>query len=259
MEQKFHTASTGTQAIDRAAQLLVLVLESEEPVGAGRLAESLELPKSTTSRLLAALARHGLVRRDGARGKLRPGPVLVRYAQRATVQRNLVELAAEPMHALSEASAETINLAVPSPLGIEHLAQIESPHVLAAGQWVGRRAGYHCSAVGKVFLAFGAATLPPEPLQRVAPRTIVDRDQLARELERIRRRGWASAVDELEPGLAAIAAPVLGPGVDAIAALAVTGPGFRLARREREALAPLLVAQARAVSERLGYEVEGAA
>lgn len=153
MEQQFHIASPGTQAIDRAAQLLVLVLESEEPVGAGQLAESLELPKSTTSRLLAALARHGLVRRDGARGKLRPGPVLVRYAQSATVQRNLVELADEPMQALAEASAETINLAVPSSLGIEHLAQVDSPHVLAAGQWVGRRAGYHCSAVGKVFLA----------------------------------------------------------------------------------------------------------
>jgi IclR family transcriptional regulator, acetate operon repressor len=258
MEQQFHIVGQGTQAVDRAAQLLVLVLESEEAVGVSELAEATGLPKSTASRLLTALERHGLTQRDGARGKLRAGPVLQRYAQSAAAQRNLVELATEPMEALSKASGETINLAVPAPLGVEHLAQIESPRVVAAGQWVGRHVGYHCSAVGKVFLAFDAVE-PTASLERVAPRTIVDRDELDRELDRVRRRGWASAVDELEAGLAAIAAPVRGPGGDAVAALAVTGPSFRLTRSRRESLASLLVEQAHLLSRRLGYSEEGAA
>ena len=57
----------GSQAVDRAAQLLVRVVESARPLGVGELAETTKLPKSTTSRLLAALQRQGLLQRDGDR------------------------------------------------------------------------------------------------------------------------------------------------------------------------------------------------
>src|SRR5438876_398389 len=74
---------TGTQAIDRAAQLLVRVVEAARPVAVGELANSAGLPKSTTSRLVGALERQGLVQRIGGdRGRLRPGPVLQRFAHR---------------------------------------------------------------------------------------------------------------------------------------------------------------------------------
>ena len=63
VERKFHNmgvAATGTQAIDRAAALLVRVVESTRPVPVGELAVAAGLPKSTTSRLLGALERQGL-------------------------------------------------------------------------------------------------------------------------------------------------------------------------------------------------------
>ena len=84
-------SQTGTQAIDRAAQLLVRVVESGRPLGVGELADGAGPPKSTTSRLVAALERQGLVQRVA--GGLRPGPVLLRYAQRGVGDANLVELA----------------------------------------------------------------------------------------------------------------------------------------------------------------------
>ena len=105
---------TGTQAIDRAAQLLVRVVESAEPQTVGELAERSGLPKSTTSRLVAALERQGLVQRIEDRGRLRPGPVLLRYANRDTAA-TLVELAAPSLRRLADVSGETINLAVPGP------------------------------------------------------------------------------------------------------------------------------------------------
>ena len=64
---------TGTQSIDRAAQLLVMVVESDEPVSIGELADRAELPKSTVSRLVSALERQSLVQRASSRGPLRPG------------------------------------------------------------------------------------------------------------------------------------------------------------------------------------------
>lgn len=262
VEQEFQTVDqrdppTGTQAIDRAAQLLTLVLDSDEPLGVGDLAQAAELPKSTASRLVSSLERHGLVRRNGARGKVQAGPAILRFAHRGVVDRNLVELAQEPLEALSAASGETVNLAIPGSRGVEHLAQVDSIHFLGTGQWVGRTVDYHTTAVGKVLVAFGAAELPGGRLARTAPATIVDRARLEAEFERIRAERFASAVDELEPGLTAIAAPVHGPTGDVIAALSVSGPTLRLTPERVAELKPVLTKEAAALGAALGHRDKG--
>jgi IclR family transcriptional regulator, acetate operon repressor len=262
VEQEFQTvdrreAPQGTQAIDRAAQLLTLVLDSDEPLGVGDLALAAELPKSTASRLLSSLERHGLVRRNGARGKVQAGPAIMRYAHRGVIDRNVVELAQAPLDTLAERSGETVNLAVPGARGVEHLAQVESRHFLGTGQWVGRTVDYHTTAVGKVLVAYGAAELPPGRLRRVAPGTVVDRAALEAEFERVREDAFATAIDELEPGLTALAAPVHGPTGDVIAALSISGPTLRLTPARVAELRPVLTKEACALSARLGHGEEG--
>ena len=262
VEQEFQKvdrtdAPQGTQAIDRAAQLLMLVLDSDVPLGVGDLALAAELPKSTASRLISSLERHGLVRRNGARGKVQAGPAILRFAHRGVVDRNLVELAQAPLDTLAERSGETVNLAVPGIRGVEHLAQVESIHFLGTGQWVGRTVDYHTTAVGKVLVAYGAAELPAGRLRRLAPATIVDRTVLEAEFERIREEAFATAIDELEPGLTALAAPVHGPTGDVIAALAVSGPTLRLLPERIAELKPVLTREAAALSERLGHRDKG--
>jgi DNA-binding IclR family transcriptional regulator len=167
MEPLFHIVDamaqdtpTGTQSIDRAAQLLVHVVESAQPLAVGELAETTGLPKSTTSRLLGALERQGLLQRVDGRGRLRPGPVLLRFAQRDVPEANLVELSAPALRRLAEESGETINLGVPAPNGVDHLAQRDSRHFVGGTNWVGRRVPHTTSANGKVFLAHGAAPPP---------------------------------------------------------------------------------------------------
>src|SRR5437763_4692918 len=171
-------AETGTQAIDRAAELLVSVVESPRPLAVGELATSSGLPKSTTSRLVGALERKGLVQRAGARRVL-PGPVLLRFAHR-DAGASLVDLAVPALKALAALSGETVNLGVPTPLGVEHLAQEDSRHFVGGTNWVGRRVPYESSANGKVLKAF--ATAGPDGTA-------------------MRARGYATAVDELERGL----------------------------------------------------------
>src|SRR5436305_1461781 len=153
----------------------------------GELADSTGLPKSTTSRLLGALERQGLLQRVDGRGRLRPGPVLLRFAQRDVPETNLVDLSTPALRRLAEASGETINLGVATALGVDHLAQRDSRHFVGATNWVGRRVPHDVSANGKVFLAYGV--IPPPPG--------FDESQLAP----IRERGYAVAVDELERGL----------------------------------------------------------
>jgi IclR family transcriptional regulator, acetate operon repressor len=245
------TPKPGTQSIERAAQLLVHVVENLEPTSVGVLAEGTGLPKSTTSRLVRALERQGLVQRAGTRGGIRPGPVLLRFAQRAVPDANLVELADEALRQLAEDSGETINLAVPTPLGVDQLVQVDSRHFIGSTNWVGRRLPYHCTANGKVFLAFGAAPMTDE-LERVTERTITTPEKLGRELTAIRAQGYATAIDELELGLSAVAAPVHGADREVVAALSVSGPTIRLTRRRIARLVPALLEQARRLSTRLG-------
>src|SRR5262245_23409251 len=171
VEREFHHMRNGTQAVDRAAQLLVHVLETREPLTLGRLSEQNGLPKSTTSRLVGALERSGLVQRDGAGGRLRPGAVLVQYARRETGEAELVDLAADGLDRLARESGETVNLGVPATGAVELVAQRDSRYLLGSTNWVGRRVPAHGSALGKVFFAFGALPLPAEPFERIADNT----------------------------------------------------------------------------------------
>jgi IclR family transcriptional regulator, acetate operon repressor len=256
VEQEFQP-SPGTQTIDRGAQLLALVLESEAPRALSDLAADAGLPKSTTSRLLGALERNGLVEQEGLRGAFRAGPVLARYAGRGISARRLIELSERPMAALAEATGETINVAVAGPGGVEHLAQVDSRHYLGTSHWVGRSVPYHCSANGKVLLAFGAAGASAGPLEALTSRTITEAALFSAQLETIRREGYATAVDELELGLSAVAAPVLDESGRAVAALSVSGPTLRLSPRRVAELRPIVIKQARALAAQLGHDSEG--
>jgi IclR family acetate operon transcriptional repressor len=243
----------GTQSIDRALQLLVHVLESPEPESVGSLGLRTGLPKSTTSRLVRALERQGLVERDGARGGVRPGPALARFTRRRDGDADLVALAADTLRGLAERSGETVNLAVPGRNGVDHLAQQDSRHFIGGTNWIGRTAPLHCTANGKVLLAFGAVRLPAGPLERLTPQTIVDPVALERELAAVRARGYATTLEELEPGLVAVAVPVSGPDGVVFAALSVSGPTIRLTPARLDEIGALLIQHAAGLSARLGH------
>ena len=253
---------TGTQAIDRAAQLLVLVVERDEPSSVSELALAAGLPKSTVSRAVSALERQGLVQRSTARGAVRPGPVLLRLARRGVGEADIVELCKPALQRLGERTGETVDLAVPVPGGREqYLAQVDSRHFLGTTNWVGRRLPHHCTAVGKVLIAFGAARLARGPLPRLTPDTITDRSTLEAQLDTVRACGYASAIGELEPGLVALAAPVLGADGRALAAISISGPAIRMGPERIEEFAAMATEETTALSERLGHRPpkEGAA
>jgi IclR family transcriptional regulator, acetate operon repressor len=249
------TSPNGTQAIDRAAQLLTQVVHCAEPVTFAELTAASGLAKSTTSRLMMALERHQLVRRDGD-GRFWPGELFVRYAWRGTAETDLVAVAQPFLDRLGEQTGETINLSVVSSGAmVEQLAQVDSQFMIGGTNWVGLAVPLHCSASGKVLLAFGAAELPPGRLKRRTTRTVTTRAALLTELAVIRGRGYAVTDQELEPGLVAVAAPVFADGhaAAAAAAISVSGPATRLHGSQIPATAARCGAAARALSEALGW------
>ena len=137
-----------------------------------------------------------------------------------------------------------MNVAVAGPAGVEHLAQRDSRFFLGSSNWIGRPVPFHAAANGKVFLAFGAAKLPAGTLQQFTGHTVVERSAIEAELAAIRARGWASAVEELEPGLLAVAAAVRDGHGDVIAALSVSAPTVRLPAERLATLGPQVAAVA---------------
>jgi IclR family acetate operon transcriptional repressor len=238
----------GSQAIDRAARILVRLVESDDAVTLSGVVEETRLPKTTAARLLRALERNGLAqRRQG--GGFRPGPVLVEYARRDAAVGDLATLAHPFLERLGASTGETANIGIPTPTGVARLAQVDSDHPLGAGNWVGRRIPIHASSMGKVFMAFGAAQPPFGRLARLGPRSITSMDELLVELENVRHVGFATTWEELDTGLCSTAAPVRGARGSVIAAISVSAPTVRTTHERLHAVSEQVVREASALSE----------
>jgi len=238
------TSSGGTQAVDRAAALVDLVVRADEPLTFTELCDETGLARSTTSRLLAALERTDLIERDG--GGYVAGPLFALHAAVHDPWPQVARLARPVLEAVGERTGETVHLGIARGESVVHVAQVESTYLLSARDWNLVDVPAHCSSLGKVLYAFGCLPLPSGRPERRTDRTVATRDALAAQLEQIRRTRLATTVDELETGLSAIAAPVEGrDGV--IAALGVSGPTARLQDRF-DHFGRLLLEQADALS-----------
>jgi IclR family acetate operon transcriptional repressor len=243
--------ANGTQAIDRAAELLALIVHAEDPRTFSDLVDETELARSTASRVLNALERHQLIERDQD-GAFAPGPLFAVYAARHD-QIEAVARAAEPVMArVNEQTGETVNLGIPHGIGaVVQVAQVDSTYLLGAVNWVGIDVPAHCSAMGKVMYAYGALDLPDGPLERRTDETVTDVATLRRQCATIRRRGYALTRGELEEGLSGIAAPVRFSDGNTRAAIGISGPDFRLDESATD-LGDLLVAESERLSRLLG-------
>jgi DNA-binding IclR family transcriptional regulator len=181
---------------------------------------------------------------------------ILRLAGATTARLDVVQEARAICRKLAAATGETVNISVLSDRSALYLDQVAGASSLQPHNWVGQHIPLHATSNGKVLLSGlspeeVAATVPGLPA--LTDRTITDLDQLQAEIDEVRVRGYAQAVDELEVGLTAIAAPIRNAHGDVIAALSVSGPSFRLDRERIEEVVPLLLEAAREVSHRLGW------
>ena len=223
-------ASSGTQALDRAVQLVSSVVQADEPVSFADLQESSGLAKSTTSRMLAALERGGLLERDDSGGYV-AGSLFWLYAARHDPWEELVRLARPVMEQVGEDTQESVHLSVLRGEKVVQVAQVDSRYLLGTRDWTEIDVPAHTSALGKVFLAWGALPVPDARLEKLTRATIASKSRLDRDCATTRGRGYATTVDELEDGLTGIAAPVRGVRGDVVAAIGISGPTSRLSVR----------------------------
>jgi DNA-binding IclR family transcriptional regulator len=225
--------SGGTQALDRAVQLVSAVVDAPEPLSFAELQEASGLAKSTTSRMLAALERGGLLERDDSGGYV-AGSLFWLYTSRHDPWEQLVRLARPAMESVGDDTQETVHLSVLRGDQVVQVAQVDSQYLLGTRDWTQIDVPAHTSALGKVFLAWGGLRLPEARLVGLTPHTLTTAAALDRDGAETRKRGYAVTVDELEEGLTGIAVPVRGPRGDLVAALGISGPTSRLDGRVAE-------------------------
>jgi IclR family acetate operon transcriptional repressor len=221
--------------------LIEVLAEHPDGLGVNELARRIGVNASTASRLLATIEQHGLVERPPG-GRYRLGLKLVALADRVLAGFDVRERARPWLAWLAEQTGETATVSVPGGGEAITIDFVPAASSVVSMARVGRPSVPHATAAGKVMLAFGSgvAALGEGPLTAYTERTIVARDRLAQELERVRSEGLAEAVGEREPDLNALAAPVFDRTHDLAAIVGVQGPASRMTQaRRRELHAPL--------------------
>jgi DNA-binding IclR family transcriptional regulator len=174
-----------------------------------------------------------------------------------TGESDLRSVARPVCEGLAGALGETVTLDVLVAGEIVPIEQATGSTSVVSVNWLGRRTPAHCTASGKVILAFGPEAvrkrLLGRPLERSTGHTITDPAELEAQFEAARGDGFARTYEELELGLDAIAAPVYGAGGEVVAAVDVSGPAHRLRAEGRPELVRLTLDAAADLSRRLGY------
>ena len=244
-------------SVANAIRLTKTFSEQDAEMGISALASRLGLAKSTVHRLATTLVEYDILEQNRESGKYRLGLALFELGTLVRRKMDAASGSQEQIHALADATGETVQLAILDHLSVLYIRIRESRQAVRMSSGLGSRAPAHCTGVGKALLAFQ----PPEVVQQVidnglkryTEHTITDAGALKEELAAIRSRGYAIDDEEIEVGLRCVAAPIRDHSGHVTAAISVAAPVQRMSKKNVQATIPSVVAAAEAISRRLGY------
>ena len=243
----------------KALRLLECIANTHEPTALADLSRALKLPKPTTYRLAKVLEGVGFVRKDPLTLRYRVGPAFeevalsgLRHSAAHGTRRML-------MHGLAERLGVRVNLVVLKAGNLSFVQWVESTAPLRVDITGDTPMPVHCSASGKLLLAFGPIELREgvfrsSPFRSYTKNTITNAHALGRELERIRRRGYSMDDQELLPGVNCLAVPVHNRVGHTVAGLAVMAPVASHPLEKLRRCLPDVSACAARISAELGSE-----
>ena len=244
--------SYNVRAVERAVQVLLAFDDEHAEQGVSDIAQTTGLPKATAHRIMMTLFNTGFLERMADGEKFRLGLPLVGLGLGA-LRRLDVRRAARPyMQRLVDDLQEICTLGVFDRGQVLYVEVVHSPHSLTIAARVGRHLAAHCTASGKVLLAFLPAEVAESvlrsSLEAYTEKTITSPERLREELEAVRQRGYAIADEELEVGVWAISAPIRDIDRNVVAAMSVPFPTNRLDPERIPEIAKALLEAANAVS-----------
>lgn len=247
----------------RSVSVALAVLEAvaeHQPVGVSELSRTMDLPKSTTQRMLLTLGDLGWIRagdEEPTRWSLTAKAMAIGAHHRGDEEIRRVALPI--MRALSAETGETVHLSVPEGRRVVLIQKVEGDSPVRTHTVIGNSAPMHTAASGKAILAAmpearANALLTGSPLEAMTPQTETDAVAVHRELERVRRQGYAVTVGTRHPEIAAVGAAILdGRGLP-VAAVSLSLPTHRFPRRMWPVHGERVARSADECSRKLGWE-----
>jgi len=246
------------KVLDKTFSILDILLQHDFSMHITEISEKLKLYPSTTHRILDTLKHWGYVEQDPKSQKYRLGLKLLTLGMAKLHQMDLVKEATPYLKELVDQCNETIHLGVLEEGEVLYLAKEESSQTIRMISYVGKRAPLHCTALGKVLLAHLSPeerkkTLEGKVLPPLTENTITDKEQLERELSKVREQGFALDREENEKDVCCVAAPIRNYQGKVIAALSISSPIFRIDRNAQNNIKKALLKTSEKISKRLGY------
>ena len=241
------------QSLARGLKILQLMADATDGIGVTELADQLGVDKGTASRMIQTLKNYGFVEQapDGRRYQL--GPVLVQLSRSVINRMPLRDTAKPYLRTLVDITGECAHLAIYAQEKALYIDQVESEATLRVNAEIGQMAPLHCTALGKVLLAFGDHPLPEELEMRTAA-TIITPGKLEIELDKVRGQGYAIDNEEYDLGVRCIAVPVYDIRSKIVGAIGVSGPAARMSMDRIDKLAEQVIHVGRELSNRLKFK-----
>lgn len=247
------------KTLDRGFELVEHIVEEGGPVSIREMMDLTGLNRSTVYRYLSVLVKRRYVQADPQNRGYSPGCRILELSGSILRSFNVRNIARPHLLALSNALSLTGHLAIRDNDQILYLDKVETQRSLPIISRIGSRAPLYCTSLGKVFLAFEEPTVVSELYSKLAftrrtENTITDIDHLKRELDSVRKNGYAVDNEENELGVFCMACPVFGVAETICAAISVTGLKRQFVQHDQ--IADRLTEAAGAISSALGGSIE---
>ena len=250
------------QTIERASAILDILGQNPQGISVRDLSAQIELPKGTTHRFLSSLSYLGYVRQDPKTRNYSLGLKLVELGQLLLSQLDLRKEAEPFLRDLAERALETVHLVFLERNEIVYIDKVEANRNqsgLKMASRIGLRNPAHSCAVGKVLLSHLSDEevndfIKEKGLTKRTENTITDPGALRGHLQTVKEQGYAIDDEENEKGIRCVAAPIFNEAAKAVAAVSVSGPGFRVTKKViQESLKKEVMETALKISQRLGF------
>lgn len=243
------------QTVDKGLTVLTCFTPESPEWGITALAVHVGMPKSAVHKILASFQRWGVVAQDRQTRRYRLGLRVLQLAEAVSPSRELREEVGEQMDFLARMTRETIALRVIDGEESMTLDIRESPEQMRMTGGVGRRYPLYAGASNLVLMAHLPRSTVEQIVQNRAPnahKARLDFPCFWSRLEQIREQGYVMTIGEVEPGVAAIAAPIRDYSSRVIAGISISGPTYRIPEERMGDLVKLVCEAAARSSRRLG-------
>ncbi|PWA06055.1 IclR family transcriptional regulator [Pueribacillus theae] len=247
------------QSVDRALRILDLFDEHTTELKITEISSLMRLNKSTVHSLLKTLQKHHYIDQDEDGGKYKLGMKLLERGNLVTSHLDIRTVARKYLLELSMKTGYTLHLVIQDGNEGVYIDKVEGTSATILYSRVGRRVSLHCSSVGKVLLAFKKKEELKQILKgyiykKQTPNTITNEKDFLKELDQVKKEGYAIDREENEPAVSCIAVPIRNHLEEVIAAVSISMPSPRLNDEEIDKIVPKLKQVGDDISRQMGYQ-----